>query len=132
MNVRPTPVEKLVHRIEEHIEEWRAQELARRIEVEADMDELWAEAAEREKRLVETVSYEEKERHSVEQATKKHKIAFVVHTEGAGEALEEFAGEEAHLVRVVSGHQDYEGISGFKGSWLIFEDTGKPDEDDSA
>ena len=131
MNVRPTPVEKLVHRIEEHVKEWREQEAARHAKVEADIDELWAEAAEREKRLAETVSQEEKEKHSVEQATKKHKIAFVVHTEGAGEALEEFADEKAYLVRVVSGHQDYEGIPGFKGSWLIFEDAGQPDEDDS-
>ena len=130
MNIRLTPVEKLVHRIEEHVGEWRKQEATRRAEVEADIDELWAETAEREKRLVETVNQEEKEKHSVEEATKKHKISFVVHTEGAGEALEEFADEQARLVRIVSGHQHYEGIPGFKGSWLIFEDAHRPEEGD--
>lgn len=122
MNIRPTPVEKLVHRIEEHVEEWRKQEAARQAEVEADIDESWAEAAERERLLVEAVSQEEEEQYSVEEATKKHKIAFVVHTQGAGDALEEFAGEQARLVSIVSGNRDYEGIPGFKGSWLVFED----------
>ena len=128
MNVRPTPVEKLVHRIEEHVEEWRKEQAARQAEVEAEMDEWWTEAAEREKRLAMTVSQEEKEKHSVEEATKKHMIAFVVHTEGAGEALENFAGERARLVSIVPGNRDYKGTPGFKGSWLIFEDAGQPED----
>lgn len=132
MDVRPTPVEKLVNRIEEHVKEWREQDKARQAEVEASRDELRAEARERERRLAGMVSQEEREKHSVEEATKKHKIAFVVHTEEAGEALEEFSGERAHLVRVVSGYQDYAGITGFKGSWLIFEDAAQPEDTDSA
>lgn len=132
MKLRPTPGEKLVHRIEEHVEEWRKQEAARRAGVEAERDQLWAEAAIREKRLAEAVSHEEKEQHSTEEAKKSRKISFVVHTEGAGEALEAFAGEKARLVDVVSGHRDYEGIPGFKGSWLIFEDTGEPGENGSS
>lgn len=127
MNPHPTPGEKLVHRIEEYVEEWRKQEAVRQAGMEAERDRLWAEATEREKRLAEAVI--QKEKHSIEEATKRHRIAFVVHTEGAGEALEVFAGEKTRLVEVVSGHRDYKGIPGFKGSWLIFEDAGEPAED---
>ena len=129
MTTRNTPVEKLVHRIEEHVEEWRKREASRRAEVEADRDERWAEARERENRLAEAVSQEEEEQHSVEEATKKQKIAFVVHTEGAGEALEEFAGKKVRLVQVLPGHRSYEGTFGLEGSWLVFEDAGQPEED---
>ena len=129
MNARNTPAEKLVHRVEERVEEWRKQEAARRAEIEADMDERWAEARERERHLAEAVSQEEKEKHSVEEATKKRKVVFVVHTEEAGEALEEFAGEKVRLASVVSGRREYGGLSGLEGSWLVFEDAGQPEED---
>src|SRR5215217_8543762 len=44
-------IEKLWHRAEDHIEEWRSQDQARNAEAEADRDKLWAEAKERQKLL---------------------------------------------------------------------------------
>jgi hypothetical protein len=44
-------IEKIWHRAEDHIEEWRRQDRARNAEAEADRNELWAEAKEREKLL---------------------------------------------------------------------------------
>ena len=128
MNVRHTPVEKLVQRVEGHVEDWRKQDAARRVEAEAGRDRWWAEAREREKRLAETVSRDEEEEHPMEEATKKHGVAFVVHTGGAGQALDEFAAGRARLVEVVSGHRDYEEMPGFTGSWLIFEDSSLPED----
>jgi C4-type Zn-finger protein len=46
---RVSTIERIVHRIEEHIEEWREQDKALKGEAEANRDALWAEAAERER-----------------------------------------------------------------------------------
>lgn len=127
MDLRHAP-ERLVHRIEKSLEEGREQIVARQVEAEAAMDEWWAEARERERRLAEAVSHEEEEEHSAAEAKKERKIAFVVHTRGAGEALEAFADGRARLVRVVSGRRGYGGLPGFGGSWLIFEDAGRAEE----
>ena len=48
---RTSRIERIVHRIEEHIEDWRREEATRYAEAEANRDELWAAAAERERHL---------------------------------------------------------------------------------
>ena len=55
MEGRPNPIESVLRRIEEHVARWREEEQARETEAEADRDELWAQAAERERLLVETI-----------------------------------------------------------------------------
>jgi C4-type Zn-finger protein len=50
---RVSTIERIVHRIEEHIEEWRERDKALKGEAEANRDALWAEAAERERLLAE-------------------------------------------------------------------------------
>ena len=46
-------LERIIHGIEERIEEWRTQDAARKMEAEANREMLWAEAAERERREAE-------------------------------------------------------------------------------
>ena len=55
MQGRLNPIESVLRRIEERLALWREERQAREVEVEADRDRLWAEAAERERLLVETI-----------------------------------------------------------------------------
>jgi putative protein kinase ArgK-like GTPase of G3E family len=112
-------IEKIVHRAEDHMEEWRRQVQARNAEAEADRDELWAEAKERHKLLAKTIAEEEARRASVGQGTERHRFVFVVHSEQASEALVSLAGERYRLVSVVPGGGSTS--AGVKGSWLVFE-----------
>lgn len=119
---RTSMIERVVHRIEEHIEEWRRQDAARHMEAEANRDELWAAAAEREKLLVKTINEEESRRDSLGEITKEHQVVFVAHSEEAAEALEKFASEGDCLVKAIPAHRgNYAKVRGIKGSWLVFE-----------
>ncbi len=116
---RLSTIEKILHRVEDHIEEWRRQDQARQAEVEADRDKLWAEAKERHKLLAKSIGEEEARRASVGEGTERHRFVFVVHSEEASKALVSLAGERYRLVNAVPG----EGSTGagVKGSWLVFE-----------
>jgi hypothetical protein len=70
VNNREKPIERLLHVIEDRIEEWRARMSAREVEPRAHRKMLLAEAAER-----------ERER-SLEEAAKEHRVAFIVHPGG--------------------------------------------------
>jgi hypothetical protein len=52
---------------------------------------------------------------------KEHRVAFVVHSEEAGRALQELAAGGARLVSVVPCSGSVERGSDIKGSWLVFE-----------
>jgi hypothetical protein len=67
------------------------------------------------------VSESEGREHSLEEAAKDRRVAFVVHSEEAGKALEKFAGDGARLVSVVSGSGSAGDGADIKGSWLVFE-----------
>ena len=56
---RTSRIERIVHRIEEHIEDWRRQDAVRYADAEANREHLWGEAAERERLLVEARGEEE-------------------------------------------------------------------------
>ncbi len=117
---RESFIERVVHRVEEHIEEWRKRDAARAAEAEANRDQLWAAAAERERMLAEIIGDEEAQRVSAEEAMKEHRVVFVVHSEEVAETLETFAGKR--LVRVMpSTRGSYAREMGIKGSWLVFE-----------
>jgi uncharacterized membrane protein YqiK len=119
---RTSRIERIVHRIEEHIEEWRRQEAARFAEAEANRDELWAAAAERERRLAEVIGEEQAHPTSAEEIMKEHRVAFVVHSEEVAQTLETFARENHRLVKVIpSSRGRYAKEAGIKGSWLVFE-----------
>ena len=118
---RMSPIERILHRIEDHIEEWRKQDRAHKAEAAVQREKLWAEAAEREKLLAETITEEESQRASLEEITEQHRVVFVVHSEEVARTLESFASEGGRLVRVVPGKGSYEGGTGVKGSWLVFE-----------
>lgn len=121
---RMSTIERILHRIEDHVEEWREQDRARKSEAEAQRERLWAEAAERQKLLAEAIADGESQRASLEEITKQHRIAFVLHREDLTGTLETFASEKDRLVKVVPGKGDYgggKGIEGIKGSWLVFE-----------
>ena len=119
---RASMIERIVHRVEEHIEEWRRQEAARAAEAEANRDQLWAAAAERERHLAELIGEEEAHRASAEEIMKEHRVAFVVHSEEVAQTLESFAGSGDRLVKVIpSTRGSYAKEMGIKGSWLVFE-----------
>ena len=119
---RTSMIVRIVRRVEEHIEEWRRQDAARHAEAEANRDQLWAAAAERERILAEVIGEEEAHRASVEEVMKEHRVAFVVHSEEVAQTLETFARERDRLVRVIPGTRGrYAKEMGIKGSWLVFE-----------
>jgi hypothetical protein len=118
---REGSIERLLHRIESRIEEWRGRLDSRERELQTHREMLWMEAAEREKLLVRILGEEESRKPSLEEAAKEHRVTFVVHSQEAGKALEKFASERARLVSVVPGSaSDREGAD-IKGSWLVFE-----------
>jgi hypothetical protein len=114
-------IERISHRIEEHVEEWRRQDASRYAEVEAIRERLWAEAAERERLLAKAIGEEEARRTSVKELAKRQRRVFVVHSEEAAEALQDFARERSCLVEVSPGRASYANGSAIKGSWLVFE-----------
>jgi len=114
-------IQRVLHRIERRVEEADERIRAREEELELYRETLWAEAAERERLLVRVVSEEETRERSLEEVTKEHRVAFVMHSEEAGRALQELAAARARLVSVVPGSGSVERGSGIKGSWLVFE-----------
>ena len=119
---RTSMIERIVHRVEEHIEDWRRRDAARAAEADANRDQLWAAAAERERMLAEVMGEEEAHRTSVEEVMKEHRVAFVVHTEEVAQTLQTFADEGDRLIQVIpSTRGSYAREMGIKGSWLVFE-----------
>jgi len=117
---RTSMIERIVQRVEGHIEEWRKRDAARAAEAEANRDQLWA--AERERMLAEVMGEEESRRASVEEVMKEHRVAFVIHSEEVAQTLQTFAEEGNRLVRVIpSTRGSYAREMGIKGSWLVFE-----------
>ena len=119
---RTSMIERIVNRVEEHIEEWRKRDAARAAEAEANRDQLWAAAAERERMLARVIGEEEAHRASAEEVMKEHRVTFVVHSEEVAQTLETFAGEGDRLVKAIpSTRGSYAREMGIKGSWLVFE-----------
>jgi hypothetical protein len=119
---RTSRIERVVQRVEERIEEWRRRDAARHAEADANRDQLWAAAAERERMLAEVMGEEEAHRVSVEEVMKENRVAFVVHSEEVAQTLEAFAAEKDRLIRVIpSTRGSYAKEMGIKGSWLVFE-----------
>ena len=116
-------IERVLHRIEEHLEDWRKRDAALQAEADASRSRLWAEAAERERLLAEAVGAEEARRESIEELTKQHRVVFVLHRTEVEETLQDFVREGDRLVNVVP-RKGGEMISeGLKGSWLVFESS---------
>jgi hypothetical protein len=120
---RGSPIERMLHRIEEHLEDWRQRDATLQAEADASRSRLWAEAAERERLLAEAVGAEESRRDSIEELTKQHRVVFVLHRTEVAETLEDFVREGDRLVSVVP-RRGGESISeGLNGSWLVFESS---------
>jgi ABC-type Fe2+-enterobactin transport system substrate-binding protein len=115
-------IERILNRIEEHIEDWRRRDSALQAEADASRSQLWAEAAERERLLAEAVGAEEARRESIEELTKQNRVIFVLHREELAETLEEFARQGDKLVSVVPRRGGETISQGLKGSWLVFEE----------
>ena len=114
-------IERIVQRVEEHTEEWRQRDAARAAEAEANRNQLWAAAVERQRHLAKIIG-EEAERASSEEIMKEHRLAFVVHSEEVAQTLETFAGEKDRLIKVIpSTRGSYAKEMGIKGLWLVFE-----------
>jgi hypothetical protein len=119
---RTSMIERVVQRVEEHIEEWRRRDAARHAEADANRDQLWAAAAERERMLAEVIGEGEAHPASAEEVMEEHRLVFVVHSEEVAQTLETFAEEGDRLIRVIpSTRGTYAKEMGIKGSWLVFE-----------
>ena len=116
-------IERVLHRIEEHLEDWRKRDAALQAEVDASRSRLWAEAAERERLLAEAVGAEEARRESIEELTKQHRVVFVLHRTEVEETLEDFVRAGDRLVSVVPRRGGETISEGLKGSWLVFESS---------
>ena len=112
---RESMIERVVRRVEGHIEEWRRQNAARHAEAEANRDQLWAAAAERERMLAEVIGEEESHRTSVEEAMKEHRVVFVVHSEEVAQTLETFAQEGDGHQRILARFRKVGGLTIFGG-----------------
>jgi hypothetical protein len=120
---RVSAIERILNRIEEHVEDWRKRESALQAEADASRGRLWAEAAERERLLAEAVGAEEARRESIEELTMQHRVVFVLHREEVIETLEDFARQGDRLVSVVPRRGGETITEGLKGSWLVFESS---------
>jgi chromosome segregation ATPase len=120
---RGSPIERVLHRIEERLEDWREREAALQAEADASRSRLWAEAAERERLLAEAVGAEETRRESIEELTKQHRVVFVMHRTEVEETLQDFVREGDQLVNVVPRRGGEMISEGLKGSWLVFESS---------
>jgi len=116
-------IERVLHRIEEHLEDWRKRDAALQAEADASRNRLWAEAAERERLLAEAVGAEEARRESIEELTKQHRVVFVLHRTELEETLEDFVRAGDRLVSVVPRRGGETMSEGLKGSWLVFESS---------
>ena len=116
-------IERVLHRIEEHLEDWRKRDAALQAEADASRSRLWVEAAERERLLAEAVGAEEARRESIEELTKEHRVVFVLHRTEVEETLEDFVREGDRLVSVVPRRGGETISEGLKGSWLVFESS---------
>lgn len=120
---RTSAIERILQRIEEHVEEWRRRDAALQAEADASRSQLWAEAAERERLLAEAVGAEEARRDSIEELTKQHRVVFVLHRKEVIETLEDFARQGDRLVSVVPRRGGETISEGLNGSWLVFESS---------
>jgi hypothetical protein len=118
---RESAIERILHRIEEHVEDWRRRDSTLQAEADASRSRLWAEAAERQRLLAEAVGAEEARRESIQEITKENRVVFVLHREELVETLEDFAREGDRLVSVVPRRGGETISQGLKGSWLVFE-----------
>jgi len=116
-------IERVLHRIEEHLEDWRKRDAALQAKADASRSRLWAEAAERERLLAEAVGAEEARRESIEELTKQHRVVFVLHRTEVEETLEDFVRAGDRLVSVVPRRGGETISEGLKGSWLVFESS---------
>ena len=121
MNRRFAPSEitasrSLAQRIRQHIERSLQDELAREIAADDGRDELWAEAAERERSLVREIQSAECSLSWGVAAASDCESVLVAHLSEAGEKLERLAEDGARLTSVVS-----DGGGALGRSWLFFE-----------
>ena len=120
-------IERILNRIEEHIEDWRRRDSALQAEADASRSRLWDEAAERERLLAEAMGAEEAQhRESIEELTRQNRVVFVLHREELVETLEDFARQGDRLVSVVPRRGGETISQGLKGSWLVFESEDTP------
>ena len=116
-------IERMLHRIEERLEDWRRRDAALQAAADESRSRLWAEAAERERLLAEAVGAEEARRESIEDLTMQHRVIFVLHRDEVVETLEDFARQGDRLVSVVPRRGGETISEGLKGSWLVFESS---------
>lgn len=113
-------IEGIVHKVEDHIAEWRRHQAGLETEADASRSRLWAEAEERQRLVAATIGHEETRREASAGDTGEHEVVFVVASDAFADALEHFSPDRDRLVRVMPARESGRGM-GLRGSWLIFE-----------
>ena len=121
MEGRTNPIEGVLRKIEERVERWRKEKQARLAEVEADRDELWAEAVERERLLADATEVGEPQRRPAGEICREQKAVFIIHSREVKKALQGLSRDEVSLVRVIPVEDASRPGVGLEGSWLVFE-----------
>ena len=121
MEGRTNPIEGVLRKIEERVERWREERQARLSEVEADRDELWAEAVERERLLADATEGEEPQRRPAGEICREQKAVFIFHSREVKKALQGLSREEVSLVRMIPVEDASGPDASLEGSWLVFE-----------
>lgn len=93
-------VERLVHRVEDRIERWPREDAIRSREADERRDALWAEAAERQRLLRETLERESGEGSALAGAAERHRVVYVVASDEFADTLESFTPERERLTAV--------------------------------
>lgn len=108
-------LEHNIEKVRQHIERSRQEAFARELAADAERDEAWLEAVERERSQAREI--ESVEREGLRNAAESRgEAVLVAHSGNSGETLERLAHEGAYLTDVISG-----GGSGMDKSWLVFE-----------
>jgi len=113
-------IEGIVQRIEDRVAEWRRHDAALKAEADANRDELWAEAAERERLLAATMDREGAKPTPPNGDAVGHQVVFVVASDAFADALQDFSPQRDRLVSVVPAREGGGGM-GLRGSWLVLE-----------
>ena len=123
-------IEGIVRKIEDRVAEWRLQDAALKEEAEESRDDLWAEAAERERLLAAAMHQGEihggppegdsAEGDSAKGDSATHQVVYVVASDAFADALQDFSPGRDRLASVVPARESGGGM-GLRGSWLVLE-----------
>lgn len=121
-NQNTNSIERILQRVEEHMETWRGGSPLRQRATGDEDNELTQETTERERKLVEETSGLRTEPSEALTPEPEHhrEVAFVVYSDGFASVIENFRPGHDRIASVVPARQSGGGM-GVKGAWLVIE-----------